>query len=731
MAPARQPTTVRGRVAVHGTGRGLPGVRVSDGHAWAVSGPDGRFELDATGAAVWVCRPAGWDTSRWWSPPAPELTFWLRPLDDAPPLLFAHLSDTHVRDLGGDPVDPVELVARHGDGTDTDRGLRSALALAARSGAAFALITGDLTDHGTRSELRRVADRLADAPLPVLAVPGNHDHYGHRHEPEPGDQPRGAGFLGSATVHRYEQVLGPRWWSADRAGLHLLGLDWFSAAAGIDADEQRRFVGSDLAHLAPGTPILVLAHDQLDPDWLELVRAAAPASRIVGVLSGHWHAPKVVREGDCLMVSTGPASFGGLDWTAPQVRILRWDGTALSVAATERTAPSPAPPARSPVRSPAGPRIQQVPVHTRPVGGGQHLGAVMPCGDRLLVPTTGTDPSSGTADGAVVAVGRGGEPVWHHHLPGSPVTGIVTDGDAVVVVGLTGAVCCLSAADGGLRWRHQLPDRSRTRALAAPALTPARSVVVGDLRGVAHLDLATGRVRWERTDLGPADTLLTYGTPVCTHDTVVLPFGGPYRGLTALRLDDGRIEWTDPPGAPPPTSSLTPTVNGQDAFVVRDGPVVERVSLHSGVSSWSVPVSGRFTTAAPLTSGDEAEVVVVTGDGVVHYLDTHTGESRTLRQVALTGLRDAAGPYRSRGVASTTTPVRVGSCLVHVLMDGSVWALRESPEAEEPPELVADLAAEVTTQPAALDDTLAVIDTTGQLHRLTLPTSNRSATRPT
>lgn len=702
-----QRTTVRGRVIVNDTGRGLPGVRVSDGRAWAVTGAEGRFELEVTGPSVWLCRPDGWDTSQWWSPPRPDLTFRLVPRDHVPPLRFAHLSDPHVLDLGGSSSDAVELFAPHGDGTDTELGLRSALSLAARAGAAFALITGDLTDHGTSGELRRVADCIATAPLPVHAVPGNHDHYGHRHQPEPADRPSGDGFLGSATVHRYERVLGPRCWSMDRAGLHLLALDWFSAVAGIDADEQRRFILGDLARIEAGTPILVLAHDQPGSDWFELIRSAAPASELVGVLSGHWHAPKVVRDGGCLFVSTGPVSFGGLDWTAPQFRILCWDGTGLSVEATERTTPPPAPPARQPAR--------HATVSVRPLGSGQHLGAVTRCRDHFLVPTV-----DGDATGMVVAVDRGGEPVWSHRLPDSPVTGVATDGDAVVAVSLTGTVHCLDAVDGSLRWRHQLPDRPRARVLAAPVLTPARSVVVGDLRRVAHLDLATGRVRWERADLGPADTLLTYGAPISTSNAVVLPFGGPHQGLTALRLDDGRVDWTDPPATPRPTSSLSSPREG-DGFLVREGPLVERVGLRSGSVRWRTAVLGRFTTTAPVDDG--SEVVVVTGDGVVHHLDADSGT--ILRRVVLTGLRAAYGPYRTSGTASTTTPVRIGSQLLHALVDGSIWAL---PERSEPPRLIADLGAEVTTQPAAIGNTLAVVNVTGQLHLLTVSSPKQSAT---
>ncbi|HWH13387.1 MAG TPA: metallophosphoesterase, partial [Miltoncostaeaceae bacterium] len=42
------------------------------------------------------------------------------------------------------------------------------------------LLAGDLTDHGRPAEARALADALRGAPLPVVAVLGNHDHDADR-----------------------------------------------------------------------------------------------------------------------------------------------------------------------------------------------------------------------------------------------------------------------------------------------------------------------------------------------------------------------------------------------------------------------------------------------------------------------------------------------------------------------------------------------------------------------
>jgi 3',5'-cyclic AMP phosphodiesterase CpdA len=73
--------------------------------------------------------------------------------------------------------------------------LRRALAAAATGRANLAVITGDLTDHGTLAEFQLFTEVIVAAPLPVEVLPGNHDHCGHRYEPDRDDAPRGGGSL--------------------------------------------------------------------------------------------------------------------------------------------------------------------------------------------------------------------------------------------------------------------------------------------------------------------------------------------------------------------------------------------------------------------------------------------------------------------------------------------------------------------------------------------------------
>lgn len=84
-------------------------------------------------------------------------------------MLIAQITDTHVR-AGG--------AKAFGDGADTTARLRAVvkrlLALDPRPDVVLA--TGDLVDTGSAGDYDQLLDVLAPLPMPVLPIPGNHDH---------------------------------------------------------------------------------------------------------------------------------------------------------------------------------------------------------------------------------------------------------------------------------------------------------------------------------------------------------------------------------------------------------------------------------------------------------------------------------------------------------------------------------------------------------------------------
>ncbi len=208
-------------------------------------------------------------------------------------MILAHASDTHV-------------------GSDHDAALATALAAlpaalgSVRPGPDLLLITGDLTDHGTADEYRRLSALLEPLGVRCLVVAGNHDDPAVLRDELPqllGATP-GAGS--------------PAAWTETVGGVTLAGLDSSSGTLGA---EQLDWLDGLLA--AASGPVLVTLHHppfrtglaQLDTEWpltdaaaLRAVVARHPV--VAGVLCGHDHRHIATRlDGTVPMVSAPALSW--------------------------------------------------------------------------------------------------------------------------------------------------------------------------------------------------------------------------------------------------------------------------------------------------------------------------------------------------------------------------------------------------------------------------------------
>src|SRR5947209_2440976 len=79
-------------------------------------------------------------------------------LADAPPFRFAWLSDTHV------------------GATTGEQDLRAAVNdINSLEGLSFVIISGDVTEYGSREQLRVAKEILDELRVPCHVIPGNHD----------------------------------------------------------------------------------------------------------------------------------------------------------------------------------------------------------------------------------------------------------------------------------------------------------------------------------------------------------------------------------------------------------------------------------------------------------------------------------------------------------------------------------------------------------------------------
>lgn len=674
-------------------GSGLAGVAVSDGLAVAVTGGDGAAELpDRSAPFVWVSRPTGYDTDTWFARRPAEgpwhAEFALRPVEQPLPVTFVHVTDLHVSEA----PEPAHLPLPDGVyGFDTEGSLftkpltRVADLVAALTEVAaldgphgpprFGVATGDLTDHGTPGEFARLAEALAASPLPVHVLPGNHDHYGHRTEPRPDDRPVDSEGMGTGTTTRYEESVGPRWWSLTHAGLRLVALDWFSHRLGLDRDQQEAWLASDLATAPAGTPVLFLTHDQMPSDFYARVTAASPHVRIVGSLSGHWHTSRVVRVDGQLHANTGNTTFGSFDWAPAHARLCGWDGQGLTFrtvalgtvdraideavrSATFAARPGPA------ARPDAARWSVRLP-------GAVHLARPLAIDDAVVVAWSDDDAARGGLACHDLATGA---LRWEVALD-APVRGGAAHVDAgdpagvgvVVAVTVSGGVVAVDPGDGSVRWRRQLGDPLTAWVYAAPVPVDG-GVAVGEPRAFAVLDLTDGAVRWVIDDADEFENVATINSGVVQDDTLVVPFAMLPRHTVALDPADGAVRWSirDLPHRSP-VSDVVAAPDGRDVVLARFGGRVERIGAASGELRWAARVPAAFVPGRPVVTDDA--VYVTTALGHVHRLDAATGSEVWSLPLPDPGVL-AMGPYRRTGPAAPAGPTLVGSRLVQPTADG-------------------------------------------------------------
>ena len=266
---------------------GIAGVSISDLRDVVVTGSDGRYALATApdAAVIAASLPDGWSAGgSWWrlldrgaagpSPAAFDFAMVRRP--PAASFTFLHASDTHLSEAS--------LPRTH-----------KLRALVEKQQPDFVLITGDLIrdalrvgEKEARGQYELLAKELAAFPVPVFAVPGNHDLFGiERASSLVGrDHP----MYGRALCRSY---VGPEYFSFNWGGVHFVGLQSVDFEdteyyGHIDAT-QLEWMRRDLARVPSQVPVVTFNH--------------IPFASAVERLSGYTDAPPaptLVRIGDSL-----------------------------------------------------------------------------------------------------------------------------------------------------------------------------------------------------------------------------------------------------------------------------------------------------------------------------------------------------------------------------------------------------------------------------------------------
>jgi C terminal of Calcineurin-like phosphoesterase/N terminal of Calcineurin-like phosphoesterase len=251
-APWGVPIRIRGRVA--SGGRGLPGVRVSDGFDVTLTNADGTYELLSSDRQrfVFVSVPSGYaipvsdsGTARFFKTVVAngtgEMTvdFALKPGPDDSEHAFLAVGDTQTQT-------PFEMGRLHAESVPDMQ--RTIARLGART--SFGLACGDIMfdDLSLYPEYERA---VRDIGIPFFQAVGNHDL-----DLDAGTDPD--------SVRTFERFFGPSYYSFDRGEVHYVVLDdvlWHASGyIGHIGAEQFTWLSRDLKSLEAGRTVVVFLH---------------------------------------------------------------------------------------------------------------------------------------------------------------------------------------------------------------------------------------------------------------------------------------------------------------------------------------------------------------------------------------------------------------------------------------------------------------------------------------
>lgn len=243
-------------------------------------------------------------------------------------MLIAQMSDLHVTSDGRDVCGVVPT------NTMAERAVTAILRLSPRPD--LVIVSGDLTEHGRPEDFAALVTLLAPLPMPVYAVPGNHD--------------RREAMRAAFNRAGYLPLHGPLNFTIDSGPLRVVGLDSLveDRSHGALLPETLAYLDAALS-AAPDRPALVMLHHppfvcgigHMDEIRLlagadELGRILSRHSQVQRLVTGHLHrpvlvtfagipcqiAPSVAHQVALDLTPDGPAAF---NLEPPAILLHHWD----------------------------------------------------------------------------------------------------------------------------------------------------------------------------------------------------------------------------------------------------------------------------------------------------------------------------------------------------------------------------------------------------------------------
>jgi outer membrane protein assembly factor BamB len=183
-------------------------------------------------------------------------------------------------------------------------------------------------------------------------------------------------------------------------------------------------------------------------------------------------------------------------------------------------------------------------------------------------------------------------------------------------------VVALDAKTGKEIWRRSLDGPMR----AAPTARGGRVFAITLENKLYALSGATGETLWSYAGTAEVASLLGGASPAVDDDVVVAPFSSG--DLVALRLESGRVLWTDALVSARRTDAVStlsqirgrPIIDRGRVIAISHGDMLAAIDLRTGQRIWDKPIGGL---ESPWVAGDY--VFLLTNDWELICLARNTG----------------------------------------------------------------------------------------------------------
>lgn len=467
---------------------------------------------------------------------------------------FVFISDTHI----GSPNGSAEEDLR-----------RTVADVNSMSDVEFVVLTGDITELGTDTELALAKKILDSLKVPYYIIPGNHDTGWSE-----------SGGLGFTKTFGSDKFL------FQHKGVHFIGCASGPYVRMSDGHVPRNAVNwmkEELARIPKKEPVIFLNHYPLDnglDNWYEVIDLLKKRNTVLA-LCGHGHSNRPVEAEEIPAVMgrsnlRAKAAEGGYNLVDVRLDSIlfterspvskkekRWTGIAL--------------------------KEQKYPEKkfTRPdFSVNKQYSTVKPRWTYSSAANVISTPAVikglvvfGNQNGTIEALDiNSGKRKWTFSTKGAIFSSPATEGDRIVVGSADGSVYCLNSK-GRLQWQFGA-DAS---VLGAPVIENGKVYIGGSDHHFRAIDLATGKQLWSFNGLNGA----VVSRPVINGDRII--FGAWDRNLYALDKNNGKLLWSWNNGSSVinySPAACIPVIKDDVVYVVAPDRYFSAIDLQTGKTLW-------------------------------------------------------------------------------------------------------------------------------------------------